>query len=332
MVVDTGGADKTRRILQDFACEHRIPYTLHCLSPEETPECFITDSLDVFPQSWFPSNQPLLLDWAAARNLALDDTSADYILKLDADDELADNVLDDYICWLDRDPGKYFVSSFYDIMDGNHISERQLYTRLWRNSPDIRWTQPMHEYLTPKTFLTTLTCTSGALRTVDWRDSQGSGVRIPYRNLKVLEWHRLTHPGAMDDDSAAGVMFRYTWACEMAGMRPGDARSELVRLERLVAETDSAFLADVHYQMGRTYEAEGSAEMAVACYLRASELIFLVGHFPSLIRIVTILDTPEQNGHNRDALKHSKDRLMRVPVGQVPIGCDLQGFARATGL
>lgn len=330
VVVDTGSTDRSRQILQEFAIERRIPYTCHPLSYRNTLDYFFIDSPDVFPQTWFPTNKPVLADWAAARNLALDSTKADYVLKMDADDEMKGEGLDVHLSWLDQHHDKYFVSSFYDIMDGNHLQERQMYTRLWRRARKIRWTQPMHEYLIGKTFPTTHTCENGSLRVVDWRDSQGAGVRIPFRNLKVLEWHRLTHPGAMDDDSRAAVLFRYTWACEMAVQRPGAARDELVRLARLVAATDSAFLADVYYHMGRTYEVEGSVELATAFYLKASEQVFLLGHIPSLIRLVRMLDTAEHREHNRDALKYARKLLMRATTGPLPMGCNLRDFAAIT--
>lgn len=336
VVVDNDSTDSTNTILQSFANRRGIRIVHFLLSPSLHPDDFFTDSEDVFPASWQPTGQPLLADWAFARNLALESTTADLVLKLDADDELVQPLSSGYakayFNLFDIHPTKDYLSSYYDIMDGSNIVERQIYTRMWRNLPNIRWQQPMHEYLSNKTYVKTFDFRNGALHTRDWRDSTGSGTRIPFRNLKTLEWHRLTHPGAMVDDTAAGVLFRYTWATEIACMRPLDARNELEKILGLVSLDDHGFRTDVLFQLGRAYEYEGSIDKAADFYRRAAKSVFFDMHLPSLIQLVTMLDTAERKAQYGDLLEEVKRKLAAVEHGsEIPIGCNLLALAKIAG-
>jgi hypothetical protein len=337
VVTDTGSTDETFNILVTFAKERHLRFAFHSITPESHPELFFLDSPLVFSASWQPTNRYLLADWAKARNLALNDTTSDYILKLDADDELYEPLtlsqVESYTKYLEQHTTKDFISTPYDIMNGQYHAERQMYVRLWRNNPSIRWQQPIHEYLTNKHYANTFAYISDNryLWTCDWRDSRGGGTRVPFRDLKTLEWHRLTHPEAMVDGSAAGILFRYTWAVAMVPVRPALARIELSSLGCLLPESEQGLLADVAYHIGRTYEGEGDIENAKSHYLKAAKMFFLDAHFPSLIQLVTMLDTAEYREHNSDLLKAVREKLALVPRGEIPIGCDLLAFGRITG-
>ena len=337
VVVDTGSTDNTLEILRSFAASRNLRFACHRLTPEIFPELFFHDSPEIFPASWQPTNRYLLADWAFARNLALNDTNSDYALKLDADDELYEPLthkrVSSLIDFFVKHISKTFISANYDIMDKDQIAQKQLYVRLWRNLPTVRWQQPMHEYLSGKTYENTFAYPSpyGILSTRDWRDSTGLGTRVPYRNLKTLEWYRLTHPWAMEDATFAGLMFRYTWATEMVTMQPADARTELLKILAFDVYNDQGIWPDLYFQIGRTYEVEGNIEQATRYYSKAASSNFLASHIPSLIQLVTMLDTAELRGHNSDLLEMAKTKLGLVAKGELPPGCDLQALAKITG-
>jgi glycosyltransferase involved in cell wall biosynthesis len=329
VIVDTGSTDGTYELLSSFA-SGSIKYQYFRLIPSS--DLFFDDDLETFPASWEPTSTRLLSDWADARNLALANTTADYVLKLDADDELrvpAENVR--ALCtYLDRHLSTRFVSSYYDIFDGSgqHL-ERQAYVRLWRRNSEIFWTQPLHEYLTGKTQTNTELHAYGLL-TRDWRDSKGANVRVPNRNLKVLEHHRRKDIGS-DINSAKQVLFRYTWASEAALLMPKEARSALFQIETVMNSASSrSFFADVSYQIGRTYEAEGQIEQAKERYELANRLGGGL-HFPSSIQLVKMLDTAELRADNQAVLDDVKTKLLQVLPGEIPIGCNLIDYARITG-
>ena len=149
--------------------------------------------------------------------------------------------------------------------------------------------------------------------------------------LPTNQWHRLTYEGAMVDDSAAGVMFRYTWATEMACMRPGDAREELEKILGVVTMDDHRFRADVLYHIGRTHEYEGSIDKAADYYWQATNSLFFDSHLPSLIQLVTMLDTAECKAQYGDLLEEAKRKLVTSYGAEIPIGCNLEAFAKIIG-
>jgi glycosyltransferase involved in cell wall biosynthesis len=275
----------------------------------------------------------MLADWAFARNVALADTTADYVLKLDADDELwvrePSSCLSRLCDYLDEHLSVRFVSSAYDIMDQGAYDSRWPCVRLWRRGSESSWRQPMHEYLSGKTGSNTLDVPL-TLLTRDWKDSKGDGVRVPYRNFKVLEHHRLAHPEVMDLRSPASVRFAFTWATEAAELLPVRARQVLERLVPLLHPADTGFTADVHYQLGRTHEVEGNASSAAECYKLAESRVKKL-HVPSLIRLVRMLDTAELRENNHRVLKLARSKLMSVYASEIPVGCDLRAYAAITG-
>ena len=234
VVVDTGSTDDTQHVLEDVAAllgvdrlhyERLHPYSRDFFTDEEA-------SFDHRLPSY--SGRRLLKDWAAARNRALDATTADYVVKLDADDEPlcpADNWLRtaDY---LDARPDLDVVSTPYEIYDGRgELARLEMYDRMWRRAPGStgrppRWVRPMHEYLAGKTFSSTLYAAQG-LRVRDWRDSPGEGVRVAHRNLKVLLWHWGQGTSSGSDVGEVNLS-KFTLAHEAAEVLPGLARELLV--------------------------------------------------------------------------------------------------------
>jgi glycosyltransferase involved in cell wall biosynthesis len=330
VIVDTGSGDTTYEVLQQLASEHHLQrFWYERMNPQS--EDYFEDSPHNFPASLEPSGRRLLADWSKARNLLLDHTTADYVLKMDADDELltpAPNLLTTCAC-LDQNRQISFIDALYEIMEGGTHIELQMYTRVWRRCPEIRWQQPCHEYLSGKTQENTFQTRSG-LRVRDWRDSPGTGVRVPYRNLKVLEKHRQGNKAIMDADTKEGVLFRYTWATEAVPVWPDKAHRELHRLLPLIDERDTGFLADLHFQIGRAREALPTWRQDVqASYEQALKLNPY--HFPSIIQLFKLLDTDDLRDDNSVVLDKLRVGLKVLPPGMIPCGCDLRAWRQLRG-
>lgn len=278
VVVDCGSEDETRGVLESVAPELKLVryyYTrLHPLGPR-----FFTDesaSFDPPPgvSAFMPppfSGRRICGDFSYARNLALNNTTADYVLKLDADDELVtprENILR-ILDLLDASTEHDLVTAPY-IVDGEDRKPAwaSVQDRIWRRLSHLAWRQPIHEYLDGKTTENTYYVPSG-LVVHDRRDSKGEGLRIPHRNLKVLLWNDFAgHFRYLPADSRLKVDF--TIGHEAAAVMPAFARAKLASvMVRLATHSDEQMLADCHYHMGRAFQAEGDRGNALSQYLAA---------------------------------------------------------------
>ena len=330
VVVDTGSTDDTQHVVEDVAAllgVDRLHYELmHPYSRD-----FFTDEAASFTHQ-LPrySGRRLLDDWAAARNRALDATTADYVVKLDADDEPlcpADNWLRtaDY---LDARPDLNLVSAPYEIYDGRgELARLEMYDRMWRRSPGSttsppRWVRPMHEYLAGKTFTSTLYAAQG-LRVRDWRDSPGEGVRVEHRNLKVLLWHwehgdLLGQRSPPSDETCEAHLARFTLAHEAAEVLPGLARELLADLTSRF--TDVVLLSDCHYHLGRVEEWEGRVDEALCQYELADEVS---PHSQALLRAWDLCRRRGDLGRAARLRDKILARLGAAATDAVPFNCDL---------
>jgi hypothetical protein len=147
---------------------------------------------------------------------------------------------------------------------------------------------------------------------------------VPHRNLKTIEAHRQSYPDMMDTTTVSAVLYRYTWASEAAEMLPAQARVELVRLLDIVSPRDLDFRADLHFQIGRTYEACRAIELAASHYMAANTYKV---HLPATIRLFKMLDTATRRSENADLLRCLRMNLVAIPKDHVPTGCNLQDYA-----
>lgn len=275
-VVDSGSTDGTQHVFEDLAAEMKLDRfyyeRMHPYSQD-----FFTDEAESFKMS-VPgpfTGRRLLKDWSAARNRALDHTHADYILKLDADDEPIcppENWLRTCDC-LDARPDISVVACPYEVFDGQgNLSWLSMYDRMWRRVPTdgskpLRWQRTNHEYLEGKTVQNTLFTAQG-LRVRDWRDSPGEGLRVCHRNLKTLlyEHENVAHKVATDDDAVREGLRIYTLAHEAVPAFPEFALGLLEAVSSKLDGADVVMISDCHYQEGRALEVMGQVEAAARAY------------------------------------------------------------------
>ena len=285
VVVDTGSTDDTPEVIQHlcgsvFPKDYGQESQLRCqiatrLTPESHPEMFFEDSAS----SWrieMPgpfAGGHILRDWATARNIGLDGCRGDYILKLDADDELMEggDKLHVALGFLDRHPGIDYLMCPYEIMcppnPDHRLETITMYDRLWRNKPGIRFRQAIHEYLAGKRIgrdgQPNWSIIAQGLRFRDWRDSPGDGVRIAHRNFKVFmrEYEVLEYQERMEGKRLMTPGFLLSTIGEVTAADPKLALSLL----SMAAERDPGRRSDFGYQLdlGRALAAEGRDQPAL---------------------------------------------------------------------
>lgn len=201
--VDTGSTDRTPALITSLARELGISVIAGFeISPDSMPDAFFKDETSSFEHLIDApySGVDLLRDWAWARNLGLDLCSCPYVMKLDADDEVVipENILPT-LDYLDLRPEIDIVMAPYEVMDNGQVDRVEMYTRIWRNSPAIRFREVLHENVdhVRRPDGSNWLMAPGGLMFRDWRDSPGAGVRPVHRNFKVLlhEYERLKREG-----------------------------------------------------------------------------------------------------------------------------------------
>ena len=204
--VDTGSTDDTPDIIVRTAGRLGMSVRGTAISPLSRPDLYFPDQPSSFRRG-LPgpyTGLPVLRDWSAARNLGLQLCAGDYVMKLDADDEVLDPEKVGYaLQFLDARPTVDVVTCPYEIMDGEGALDHvEMYTRIWRRRPEIYFKEICHENVDwckravpvdDSTMHFVENTIAGDLRFRDHRDSPGRGSRVPLRNLKVLlrEYERL---------------------------------------------------------------------------------------------------------------------------------------------
>ena len=297
VVVDTGSTDGTPEIIQHL-CESQFPEDyglsarLRCqvaarLTPESHPDLYFRDSAS----SWrtdMPgpfTGLPILRDWAVARNIGLDACRGEYILKLDADDEIVEGVasIPSALQFLDEHPRIDFLMCPYEVMETftpnplhgfsalDHVHTITMYDRIWRNKPTIRFAQAIHEYLDGKGFhpdgMPNWYMVAQGLRFRDWRDSPGDGVRLAHRNYKVFmrEYERL-----VSSKADISPVFLLSTIGEVTDANPNLALSLL----RMARERNPGLVRDFsyHLSLGKAYDRSGLDRHALDAFREAVNL------------------------------------------------------------
>jgi hypothetical protein len=175
-LVDTGSRDGTVDRAARLCGELGLRFEALAVSPLSRPDLYFEEG-----------GRSHLADYAAPRNLGLDVCRGAYVLKLDGDDELLEpERVAGQLAWMDQSTVT-FLCSHYEVMLGDEIEYATLYTRIWRNDPEVRFRGCCHENVD---WLRGEGNWAASLhpRVRDWRDLP----RDPGRNLRVLERrHRL---------------------------------------------------------------------------------------------------------------------------------------------
>ena len=339
VVVDTGSTDDTLEVLIEIAAEVGATLRLIPLDPTlgRRPSAdFFTDEASTWrhPMPGPFTGRRICNDWARARNLALDATAADYVVKLDADDEPLsppENWLRtaDY---LDARPEIDVVSAPYEIYDGHgKLHWLSMYDRMFRRR-GAHWVMPFHEYLRGKGGHNTLYSVQG-LRVRDWRDSPGDGVRVAHRNLKVLLWNwenverkTVSSPDDLRDD----LVERFTLAHEAADVLPEFALGLLDQVEARLDPADRAMLSDCRYHKGRAREALGDVHGAVSWYVLACEASASV---QALLKLYVLCEnSPDLVPGLPPGYRDLRAKILAMtgsePTDPTPFNCDLGLVAR----
>jgi glycosyltransferase involved in cell wall biosynthesis len=325
VIVDTGSTDKTLEVAVAVCHEigAKLKYLIECPDSDD----FFTDAIESF-KLHMPgpfTGRRIPRDWAAVRNRAVAATEADYILKLDADDEPRCPGTN----WrataelLDVRSEISFVSTSYEIYDHDKLAKIEAYDRLFRRTGIgghiMRWQMPCHEYVAGKTSSNVIYAALG-LRVRDWRDSPGEGARVAHRNLKVLlhEWEHgerktISTPEEIWDD----VIFRFTLAHEAASVFPAFALTLLDHVVRYLDHANIGMLSDCYYWRGVALQTAERFQAAANMYREAHTT------FPNLQALLQLYYLRAYYGDVTECreLRAKIDEL--VPPDKIPFNCDL---------
>jgi hypothetical protein len=189
--------DETESIIASFCASRGLPFVPIRVTRKTHPELYILDTKRTYQVGRSLNGeefdgpfteQPILADWAAVRNLGWYACTKKWRLFLDSDDVVQDPEALPGLCKLLEEQGVELCATPYHY----HVDEQErprgksMRERLAVNKPTIRWINPIHENLVGTTRVAHLQ-TNLIVR--DMRDNKGKDVRVPGRNFKIL-YHR----------------------------------------------------------------------------------------------------------------------------------------------
>jgi tetratricopeptide (TPR) repeat protein len=186
--------DETGTIITDYCKTHSLELKIFHVTRENYPELYILDTQKTYQigRSLNGENfagpfteEPILADWAGARNLGWHACTKTWRLFLDSDDVVQDPECLPGLCkLLEEQKVELLVSPYHYHVDAQERPRgKSMRERLVINKPHIRWVGAIHENLLGTTRVAHLQ-TNLVVR--DMRDNVGKAVRIPGRNFKIL--------------------------------------------------------------------------------------------------------------------------------------------------
>lgn len=236
IVVDTGSADKTVEIARSFGGR-------------------------VYTFEWVD-------DFSAARNFALEQATGDWILHLDADEELDEEDIEQARSFIERDDIDGVYVQIYNHERGADGEKRVVihpYPRLFRRSPEIRYQGIIQEFLTGlnRTVPSSIRIYHyGYLEPGDGPDArQARNEAICKRQLEKDPSNPVAH------FNIAGLY--------LGKQRLEEARTHLEEAIRLISPEDKQFrhfyLLALHY-LAALYALQGEPGKAMECCTKAIQL------------------------------------------------------------
>jgi tetratricopeptide (TPR) repeat protein len=186
--------DETGTIIADYCKTHSLELKIFHVTRETYPELYILDTKKTYQVGRSLNGEefdgpfteePILADWAGARNLGWHACTKTWRLFLDSDDVVQDPECLPGLCkLLEEQKVELLVSPYHYHVDAQERPRgKSMRERLVINKPHIRWVGAIHENLLGTTRVAHLQ-TNLIVR--DMRDNVGKAVRIPGRNFKIL--------------------------------------------------------------------------------------------------------------------------------------------------
>lgn len=236
IVVDTGSTDRTKEIAAKF-----------------------TDADRIFDFAWID-------DFSAARNFAIEQCTGDWVMYLDADDEM-----DSESC---NQLKKVLNESAHEIsgysIPYRYSSEKILYVpRAFRRSLDLRFVMPVHEYLLipPELQKTWRVCSDVMVTHLKQADENESSLS---RNIAILAQALENESSVAASDSLNHLRFFLARDLFVLG-RHDQALSHLDVLVGSESELEPSFRYLVHLYRGRCLQHLKRFDEAIEAY-RASHM------------------------------------------------------------
>ncbi len=229
IIVDTGSTDRTKEIALNYTEK-------------------------IYDFKWID-------DFSAARNFALSKCSGDWIIYLDADDELSlpsQNSLKELIQQADKSTVGFYVNYKYAQ------NKDQLVPRVFKNGFDLKFIMPVHEYLDIPKSLQGRFQAHPEISIVHHKEA-GENMPTLERNVAILEKASKNEPNNAHIKFFLGRDYFNLNESEKAL----SIFNELIGDKSIV---EQSFIYNIHLYLGKTYEKMQEFNKAVECYKKAHEL------------------------------------------------------------
>ncbi len=235
VVVDTGSCDRTPQIIQDYGAE-------------------------LYTFEWCD-------DFAAARNAALQYVTSDWILVLDADETLAPEIIPQLQTVIQQ-PDLLVINLLRQEV-GAQQSPYSMVSRLFRNHPQLRFKRAYHELIDDSAI---------ALQAQEpyWRFGALDDIAIVHQGYSAeqIDQQQKFERAQRIMEKAIAVDPSDAYLCSKLGalyVESGQPEKGIPYLQQGLESqpTESAVIYELHYHLGRYYDAVGQASHAQQEYQQA---------------------------------------------------------------